>query len=37
MRHNFPYRENLYHQKILIVKLDALLKGSEKIPSILDP
>jgi len=36
MGHNFPYKKGLYHQRILVIEFDALLRGLEKTPRILD-
>jgi hypothetical protein len=37
MGHNLPQKEGLYHPKILVIKLDASLRGLENTPMILDP
>jgi hypothetical protein len=37
MGHNFPWKEGIYHQRISIVKPNALLRGHEKTPTILNP
>jgi len=36
MGHNFPYKKGLYHQRILVIEFDTLLRGLEKTPTILD-
>jgi hypothetical protein len=33
----FSIKKNLYHQKILVIELDVLLRDLENTPMILDP